>query len=117
MLVPQLFSIPISATSHASRSPLRILPRARPIAQRRIVAPVYPHQPRIPVLNPTMRVVRVDFAQLYLREDHLRQPLKHLVDVVAAQRRGFDRERYVVFRRPRRHLVLRHLTRPRRRGR
>jgi hypothetical protein len=66
-------------------------------------------QPAITVLNPALRIIRINFAQLNLSQDNARQSLKHLFHALTRERRNLHCNGDIRLRGPARSLLLAHL--------
>jgi hypothetical protein len=70
--------------------PYAIVPIAALDATRAIVPA------KVPVLDPTRRIVRINFSQFDLGQDHARKPVKQLFHILSVERRDFDSDRYAI---------------------
>lgn len=112
--LPHTPNPPLAATLPSAPSPEPPRPhlvcRERTLDARPIASVTVPHHPTgIPVLNPAHRIVRVNLAQLDLGQDHARQPRKHLIDTLPAERADLHRDRHMDTRRPPTSLARRDL--------
>lgn len=62
--------------------------------------PILPAAPHIPILYPTERIIRINLPQFNLRQNHPRQPMKHLIHPLTTQSAHLHRNRYLRLTRP-----------------